>query len=407
MAYTIVKSDGTVLTTIADGTINTTSTSLGLPGRNYAGYGSALDTNFVHVTENFADSSPPANPLRGQLWYDTGDSTVKVCPTDGETNALAWLSLTATSSGGNTTFGSVNITGNATSNNFTATNTVSANAFTAGYLTISANATIANADITTANIGTLTTTAITTGSATTPGTIEGIWTVTGNTGNNSSALLLDTGGIYISNSSGANLYGIRTDKYMYANGDPVSFAGTYSNSNVAGYLPIYNGNVLASQLQTTAITTGANTTAGTITGNFTLTTGSRLTATYADLAERFESDQAYEPGTVVELGGPAEITAVKYELSEDVFGVVSDNMAFLMNNGAGTDDTHPAIAMTGRVRVRTKGLVKKGQRLVSAGEGYARAANDGEATAFNVIGRALEDKTTEDYGIVEAIVTIK
>jgi len=407
MAYTIVKSDGTVLTTIADGTINTTSTSLGLPGRNYAGYGSALDTNFVHVTENFADSTPPANPLRGQLWYDTGDSTVKVCPTDGETNALAWLSLTATSSGGNTTFGSVNITGNATSNNFTATNTVSANAFTAGYLTISANATIANADITTANIGTLTTTAITTGSATTPGTIEGIWTVTGNTGNNASAILLNTGGIYISNSSGANLYGIRTDKYMYANGDPVSFAGTYSNSNVAGYLPIYNGNILASQLQTTAITTGANTTAGTITGNFTLTTGSRLTATYADLAERFESDQAYEPGTVVELGGPAEITAVKYELSEDVFGVVSDNMAFLMNNGAGTDETHPAIAMTGRVRVRTKGQVRKGQRLVSAGEGYARAAQEGEATAFNVIGRALEDKISDDFGIVEAIVTIK
>jgi len=406
MAYTIVKSDGTVLTTIADGTINTTSTSLGLPGRNYAGYGSSLDTNFVHVTENFADSTPPANPLRGQLWYDTGDSTVKVCPTDGETNALAWLSLTATSSGGNTTFGSVNITGNATSNNFTATNTVSANAFTAGYLTISANATIANADITSANIGTLTTTAITTGSATTAGTLTGVWTVTGSAGgNNASAVNFDTGGIYINNSG--NLYGIRTDKYMYANGDPVSFAGTYSNSNVAGYLPIYNGNVLASQLQTTAITTGANTTAGTITGNFTLTTGSRLTATYADLAERFEADQSYEPGTVVELGGPAEITAVKYELSEDVFGVVSDNMAFLMNNGAGTDETHPAIAMTGRVRVRTKGLVKKGQRLVSAGEGYARAANDGEATAFNVIGRALEDKTTEDYGIVEAIVTIK
>ena len=406
MAYTIVKSDGTVLTTIADGTINTTSTSLGLPGRNYAGYGSSLDTNFVHVVENFADSTPPANPLRGQLWYDTGDSTVKVCPTDGESNALAWLSLTATSSGGNTTFGSVNITGNATSNNFTATNTVSANAFTAGYLTISANATIANADITSANIGTLTTQAITTGAATTAGTLTGVWTVSGSAGgNNASAVNFDTGGIYINNSG--NLYGIRTDKYMYANGDPVSFAGTYSNSNVAGYLPVYNGNILASQLQATAITTGANTTAGTITGNFTLTTGSRLTATYADLAERFEADQSYEPGTVVELGGPAEITAVKYELSEDVFGVVSDNMAFLMNNGAGTDETHPAIAMTGRVRVRTKGQVKKGQRLVSAGEGYARAAQEGEATAFNVIGRALEDKTTEDYGIVEAIVTIK
>ncbi len=405
MAYTIVKSDGTVLTTIADGTINTSSTSLGLPGRNYAGYGQSLDTNFVHVTENFADSTPPANPLRGQIWYDTSDTTLKVCPTDGESNSLAWLSLTSTASGGNTTFGSVNITGNATANNFTATNEVTANAFTAGYLTISANATIADASITTANIGTLTTTAITTGSATTPGTLTGVWTVTGNTGANASAILLDTGGIYINNSG--NLYGIRTDKYMYANGEPISFAGTYSNSNVASYLPTYNGNILTVQTQATTLTTGANTTAGTITGNWTLSTGSRLTATYADLAERFSADDVYEPGTVVELGGSAEITAVKYELSEDVFGVISDNMAFLMNNGAGDNDTHPAVAMTGRVRVKTLGTVRKGQRLVSAGEGYARAAENEEATAFNVIGRALEDKTTSDFGTVEAIVTIK
>ena len=405
MAYTIVKSDGTVLTTIADGTINTSSTSLGLPGRNYAGYGQSLDTNFVHVTENFADSTPPANPLRGQIWYDTSSTTLKVCPTDGESNALAWLSLTSTASGGNTTFGSVNITGNATANNFTATNEVTANAITAGYLTISANATIADASVTTANIGTLQTTAITTGSATTPGTLTGVWTATGNTGANASALIFDTGGIYINNSG--NLYGIRTDKYMYANGDPISFAGTYSNSNVAAYLPTYNGNILTNQTQASTLTTGANTTAGSITGNWTLTTGSRLTATYADLAERFESDAPYEPGTVVELGGEAEITAVKYELSEDVFGVVSDNMAFLMNNGAGDNETHPAVAMTGRVRVKTLGTVRKGQRLVSAGEGYARAADNGESTAFNVIGRALEDKTTTDLGTVEAIVTIK
>jgi len=405
MAYTIVKSDGTVLTTIADGTINTSSTSLGLPGRNYAGYGQSLDTNFVHVTESFADTTPPANPLRGQIWYDTSSTTLKVCPTDGESNGLAWLSLTSTASGGNTTFGSVNITGNATANNFTATNDVTANNFTAGYLTISANATIADASITTANIGTLQTTAITTGSATTAGTLTGVWTVTGNTGANASAILLDTGGIFINNSG--NLYGIRTDKYMYANGDPISFAGTYSNSNVAAYLPTYNGNILAANVTTPILTTGANTTAGSITGNWTLSTGSRLAATYADLAERFSADDIYLPGTVVELGGPAEITAVKYELSEDVFGVVSDNMAFLMNNGAGSNETHPAVAMTGRVRVKTLGTVRKGQRLVSAGEGHARAAEEGEATAFNVIGRALEDKTTSDFGTVEAIVTIK
>ena len=409
MAYTIVKSDGTVLTTIADGTINTTSTSVGLPGRNFAGYGKTIDTNFVHIIENFKDTTPPANPLAGQIWYDSAAATLKVCPTDGESNALAWLALTSTSSGGNTTFGAVNITGNATANNFTATNEVGANAFTAGYLTISANASIANLTATTANItGALTTTEITTGSAVTNGTITGIWTVTGNTGTNASALVFDTGGIAISNSAGANLYGIRTDKYMYANGDPLPIGSAgYGDSNVAAYLPTYNGNILTVQTQATALTTGANTTAGAITGNWTLTAGSRLTATYADLAERFSADDVYTPGTVVELGGAAEITAVKYELSEDVFGVISDNMAFLMNNGAGDNETHPAVAMTGRVRVKTLGMVRKGQRLVSAGAGHARAANEGEATAFNVIGRALEDKTTTDFGTVEAIVTIK
>jgi len=405
MAYTIVKSDGTVLTTIADGTINTTSTSLGLPGRNYAGYGQSLDTNFVHVIENFAFSTPPTNPLRGQIWYDTGASTLKVCPTDGESNALAWLSLTSTSSGGNTTFGAVTITGNASANNFTATNEVVANAFTSGYLTVTANANIATANITQSTIGTLTTTALTTGSVTTPGTMTGVWTMSGNTGTNASALLLNTGGVYINNSG--NLYGIRTDKYMYANGDPISFAGTYANSNVAAYLPTYNGNILTVQTQATTVTTGANTTAGTLTGNWSLSSGSRLTATYADLAERFSADDVYTPGTVVELGGEYEITAVKYELSDDVFGVISDNMAFLMNNGAGDNNTHPAVAMTGRVRVKAIGVIRKGQRLVSAGAGYARAASEGEATAFNVIGRSLADKTTESIGDVEAIVTIK
>ena len=408
MAYTILKSDGTVLTTIADGTINTTSTSVGLPGRNFAGYGQSIDTNFVHIIENFKNTTPPTNPLAGQIWYDSSASTLKVCPTDGESNAAAWLALTSTSSGGNTTFGAVNITGNATANNFTATNEVGANAFTAGYLTISANASIANLTATTATVtGALTTTEITTGSAVTNGTLTGIWTVTGNTGTNASAIVLDTGGIAISNSAGANLYGIRTDKYMYANGDPISFAGTYSNANVTAFLPTYNGNILTDTTQAANLTTGANTTAGSITGNWTLTTGSRLTATYADLAERFSADDVYTPGTVVELGGEAEITAVKYELSEDVFGVISDNMAFLMNNGAGDNETHPAVAMTGRVRVKTLGTVRKGQRLVSAGEGHARAAEEGEATAFNVIGRALEDKTTSDFGTVEAIVTIK
>ena len=131
------------------------------------------------------------------------------------------------------------------------------------------------------------------------------------------------------------------------------------------------------------------------------------TALYADVAERFAADEVMEPGTVVELGGTKEITRATSELSEQVFGVISTNPAFTMNGGAGEDDTHPAVAMTGRVPVKVIGYVKKGDRLVSAGDGVARAAQPGEATAFNVIGRSLVDKTTPESGTIEAIVTIK
>jgi hypothetical protein len=131
------------------------------------------------------------------------------------------------------------------------------------------------------------------------------------------------------------------------------------------------------------------------------------TALYADVAERFAADEIMEPGTVVELGGTKEITRATGELSDQVFGVISTNPAFTMNGGAGEDDTHPAVAMTGRVPVKVVGYVKKGDRLVSAGNGIARAALPGEITAFNVIGRSLVDKATPESGTIEAIVTIK
>lgn len=131
------------------------------------------------------------------------------------------------------------------------------------------------------------------------------------------------------------------------------------------------------------------------------------TAQYADVAERFAADEFLGPGTVVELGGQKEITRVKQDLSEKVFGVISTRAAYLMNGMAGTDDTHPPVAMTGRVPVQTIGTIRKGDRLVSAGNGIARAAQPGEATAFNVIGRALVDKTTSELGTIEAIVTIR
>lgn len=402
MAYTIVKSDGTVLTTIADGTINTTSTSLGLPGRNYAGYGQALDTNFVHQLENFADSTPPDNPLRGQLWYDTGADSLKICPIDGETNSANWVTLSTTSSAGTTTFGAINVSGNITAGNISVTSAMSGDSLTVVDLTVSNVGTLGNANITTGNIGTLRTQAITSGGTTTAGTVTGTWTFNGTGGALGNAVLLNTGGLYV-----APTFGIKCDNYYYANGDPINFVGNYSNANVASYMPVYNGAILATTVTATTLTTGAAANAGTITGNWTLSAGSRFQATYADLAERFASDDVYDAGTVVELGGDHEITAVKTELSEDVFGVISNTAAYLMNAMAGDDVTHPAVAVSGRVKVKATGVIKKGQRLVSAGHGLARAADKNEATAFNTIGRALADKSTKDVGLIEAIVSIK
>ncbi len=159
-------------------------------------------------------------------------------------------------------------------------------------------------------------------------------------------------------------------------------------------------------LQATALTTGTTAAAGTVTGQWTLDAGSTWQATYADLAERFAADAEYPAGTVLRLGGKQEVTQENQDASSDVFGVVSKLYAYLMNQGAGDDATHPAVAMTGRVPVRVIGQGKKGNRLVSAGNGCARVAAIDECTPFNVIGRLLVDKHTEHEELAMAVVSV-
>jgi hypothetical protein len=129
-------------------------------------------------------------------------------------------------------------------------------------------------------------------------------------------------------------------------------------------------------------------------------------AQYADVAERFEADAPMEIGSVVEVGGTAEITEATSEMSEDVFGVISDKPAYMMNAGAGDNTTHPFVAMTGRTPVRVIGEVTKGQRLVtSSTKGCARAVAQGESISpFNVIGRALESNTDAGIKLVNCAV---
>jgi hypothetical protein len=199
-----------------------------------------------------------------------------------------------------------------------------------------------------------------------------------------------TGTLSVNNNTGLFL-GASSSFRASVSGNDVTLRNQTSGGN------LYFGVNVAGNVTPTLTMFGAN---GAISGN-------QINANYADVAERFEADEVLLPGTVVELGGSAEITQVTAELSEKVFGVISTRAAYLMNSSAGSDATHPPVAMTGRVPVNVVGQVLKGDRLVSAGNGLARAAQVGEATAFNVIGRALRDKLDTDPGTVEAIVTIK
>ena len=426
MSYTINLTDGALFATIADGTINTSS-SMTLVGKNYAGYGQFLDTNFIHLLENSSNTTQPGAPITGQLWWDSGNGVLKVYQGTAFKNVAAATSSTVAPSGsisvvGDLWFDSTNqqlniytgatwllvgpqsSQGQGTSGAIvaTVTDTLSAThvvvelyvnnvivgiiskdaTFTLGGVGISGFTTV-RPGITLATNGNI---PLFQGTATNSQLFNSLSsTQFMRTDANTST----SGTLSVINNSGLAV-GTNSDFRASVSGTAVTLANQTSNGNI-------NFSVNIAGVPTTVMTVnGAN---GTITGN-------QIDANYADLAERFEADEELAPGTVVELGGSAEITQVTTDLSDNVFGVISTRAAYMMNSRAGTNATHPPVAMTGRVPVRTIGLVSKGDRLVSAGNGLARAAQPGEATAFNVIGRALRNKIDSGEGTVEAIVTI-
>ena len=114
-----------------------------------------------------------------------------------------------------------------------------------------------------------------------------------------------------------------------------------------------------------------------------------------------------EVGNVVELGGAKEITLCQTALSPRVFGVVSEKPAFLMNKDAGNNDSHPMIALKGRVRVKVTGSGRAGDRIVSAGAGIARVSDLEDCTAFNVLGRLIQDKYSSETQLTECVIGVK
>jgi hypothetical protein len=426
MSYTINLTDGAVFATIADGTINTSS-SMTLVGKNYAGYGEFLDTNFIRLLENGSNTTAPGAPLEGQLWWDSGNSLLKVY------NGITFKTISAATAAasaptnnvvGDLWYDTLNqqlkvwtgsaflligpqfSAGEGESGAIVATivdNTSVSHVVVQLYVNddivgiISKDATftpqVSISGFTTVRPGITLSTLIGSqvplfqGTATNSQLLNSLASsdfmrATANTAT--------TGTLGVLNNSGLSV-GSNSDFRVTVSGNDVTLRNQTAGGNLSFGVNV-GGNVTP-----TLIMYGAN---GTVSGN-------QINANYADVAERFEADTELPPGTVVELGGSAEITQVTTDLSENVFGVISTRAAYLMNSSAGSDVTHPPVAMTGRVPVKVIGQVLKGERLVSAGNGMARAARPGEATAFNVIGRALKDKLDTAVGTVEAIVTIK
>lgn len=133
-------------------------------------------------------------------------------------------------------------------------------------------------------------------------------------------------------------------------------------------------------------------------GNLTaiLFNGTATAARYADLAEKYLPDEEYEVGTVVAVGGEKEITAAG--AGHRAIGVISANPAFMMNSEL---DGGVYVALKGRVPVRVIGSVKKGQKLIAADTGLARADDRNQADFFAI---SLESSDIEEVKLIEAII---
>ena len=540
MAYKINNTFGTLLVTLADGTIDIETTDLALFGKGYAGFGERLNENFVKVLENFNNTSSPANKVQGQIWFDQTNKQINVYTgnkwkpvgsttnsTTAPTNAVkgdlwfdtantqlyvytgtAWTLIGPTSVAGSgvtqvvtetvqdntgvnrsilklvtqdTVVGVVSnlaFTPSTTETNAVAltaagfssvaqgvqlSSTVSSAKFrgtatdsdalggvavanflrsdqndsTTGHLEIlndnglrigassDIEMTMVGDDFSISNVttdgdiyfkvndGGVTKTVLTMAGDTGDVRISGNLTIDGDTvTSNTSTLTVEDNIIELnrnvsSNSGMPNYSGLKVNRgetsvateqdLFWVWDETFADDGTTIHGNVGGAWTAFASGGGQTELSApTLVDIRANVVHATSTA-----------AQYADLAERYETDTPVEVGEVVILGGSAEITMCNEELSDAVFGVISENPAFLMNSSAGNNDSHPMVALKGRVMVKLQGTGQAGDRIVSAGNGEAKVANIDECTTFNTLGRLIKHKYNEETALTECVIGVK
>ena len=361
-AYTVKYTNQNKEISIMERTVDT-STDISLVGRDYENYGQIIATNFLHMLENFANDDPPAKPIEGQLWYDTDDDKLNYY--DG-INFKEICSLTAKDEQPQTQIGEED-----------------------GHMWLN--------------------------------TDNGhLWMYY----NGSWRFIIDLG-----EAGEQNRLVFRTRRdtdeiehrtaEMIVNDQIVFIVNSDVEKNdddeLVPWEPLYDDtNYPAEYLEDG--TTLLNTEFAEIKPGINLRGGDEsdfgfhgtaTSARYKDLAERYHADQYYEHGTVVEIGGINEITQTKKRGSTDVFGVISTNPALMMNSNAGNNETHPYVALAGRVPIKVIGRVSKGDRLVSSNIPGHAESNSLVTNYEKVIGRSLENKFNDESGIIEAVVGAK
>ena len=541
MAYEINNTFGTKIVSLADGTLDTTTTDLALFGKGYAGFGEKLNENFVKILENFNNTSAPSNKIQGQLWFDQTNKQLNVYtgtkfkPVGSPTNSTSqpsnavtgdlWFDTANTqlyiyTGSAFVLIGPATIAGSGVTSmitetvqndagvnktilkgvqNDTVVFVVSSEAFTPSS-TETAGAALIAAGFATVSQGIQMSSTVSSakfrGTATDSDALGGIAVANFLRSDQNDST---TGHLEILNDNGLRL-GAGSDITMTMSGDNFTVANVTANGNIA--FTVNDGGVTKSVLTMQGDTGdvrihGSLTVDGdSITSNTSTLTvedniielnrnvssnsgmpsysglkvnrGDASTATeqdlfwvwdetfaddgttifgnsggawtafkstdvggtemsaptlvdiranvihatataaqYADLAERYEADGPTEVGDVVCLGGEAEITKCDIDLCDKIFGVISDSPAFLMNANAGNNETHPMVALKGRVFVKLKGKGQAGDRIVSAGNGEARVADISECTAFNTLGRLIKHKYNEETALTECVIGVK
>jgi hypothetical protein len=422
MPYIINKTNGQQLTIVQDASVDQT-TDLTFVGRNYAGYGEIQNENFLKLLENFSSSTAPANPILGQLWYDTLDNALKICyaessgtlPAKFKTLAISNISETAPLDAvtGNlwydATSGQIKvwsgsewiIVGPSTGSEIKAQwrgdfeyNTIAPDlpVYNIKAVLGSGDEVVAIVSAETYNMSDAYTTPPSYASRTASFTkivkgitLQGADPITGSSRNEVTGLTTSS---YFWGTAAESLNSLHANVADSSSGINAEF----TNTNAQFYVTFVN-----------SLTNAAHIDAGIRYNPSTnILTTIASSALYADLAERYEADAVYESGTVLVIGGEKEVTVTDKYADTRVAGVVSKNPAYMMNSEAGSDETHPYIALKGRVPCKVVGSINKGDLLVtSTYPGYAASATNPDVGT--IIGKALGTQS-EGFGVIEILV---